>query len=102
MTNKESGEKLEFITKIAVGISMSNPTIIVMHDDDSCWMQYWMVRFFKKPAIVLLCNKDKISLPRVDETTTVLHYNSFKEVPGLLDKAINDHIKKMAKESETK
>ncbi len=90
-------EKVIIIQKILVSLTISKPSFLVHAGDEFCWLQYYMLKFLEREALVVIDikNKEKIKVEPTD-LITVGYYNNengTKEV----QKLCVDYLKKMEK-----
>jgi len=94
-------EKEDFVLKLVMGLRIANPVLLLMHDDDSCWLQYYAIRFFNKPAIILIDKREPVTLPKTPENIKIIEYEDEVDMLVKSDQAVADYAREfMAKQGD--
>ena len=104
LPNKADKKKLDNLMKLVISLMVARPAMLLLADDNYCWMQFFMLRFLEIDTILLISRKDKkvvkARLPKLTANMWVYYFNNPQHLIEVTNEAINNYTRYFEEEKE--
>ena len=102
--NKVDKKKIEHLTKLVYGMTIARPAVLLLVDDNFCWLQFYVLRWLEIDSLIFIPEAEKTAisfkLPTITANMWIYYYKDKSKLEGLMVKALDQYTEKVKEELE--